>query len=441
MRSLLACVFTFAALHAQQAPKVVTLDPPQEAEVDSKTTKRLTVTFDQPMNTGGFSFCGGGPSFPKTTGRPQWKDEKTIVVDVELEPDHEYTLGLNAPSATNFRSAGGATLVPVRWSFTTLPAKVRPAAEQRRRNQQALDVLMKTLAERYSYHELRVDDWQALEKEHAPAVLAAKTDRGFAAAAAAMLKPTQDLHLYLRLGEQTFGTGSRAVDPLFRRPLLDRYVSVQQAGKQALAGRTDDGVGYLLIGAWSNELDLEAIGSAIVGMADTKAMVVDVRPNSGGDERLAQQVAAWFVTGTVTYAKHRTRLRAGKDGFGPVEERRLTGHGPERHYGKPVAVLTSRYVMSSNESFVKMMAQAKDCVVVGQPTYGSSGNPKPFELGNGVTVFVPSWQDMGPDGALLEGEGFAPDEFVPCTPDDLQSRDPILEKALELLRAKVKEAK
>jgi C-terminal processing protease CtpA/Prc len=203
-----------------------------------------------------------------------------------------------------------------------------------------------------------------------------------------------------------------------------------------LCGRTDDGIGYLLIGAWSSEVDPEVVGRAIAELADTKAMVVDARPNSGGDERLAQQVAAWFVDGTKTYAKHRFRLRAGKDGFGPVEERKLTGNGPDRRYGKPIAVLTSRYVMSSNESFVMMLRQARDCVVVGQPTFGSSGNPKPFDLGNGVTAFVPSWQDLRLDETVVEGEGIAPDEFVPCTPDDLQARDPIFEKALELLRAK-----
>jgi hypothetical protein len=428
------------SLAAQQAPKVVSMEPAHASEVDAKTTTQLVVVFDQPMSDGGWSFCGGGPQFPNVKGRPQWKNDRTIVVEVELEPDHQYALSLNCPAGTNFRSKAGVLLEPVPWSFTTVPGKLRPAAQQKRRNQQALKVLMKTLAERYSYHDLRVDDWKALEKQHRDAVLGAKTDRGFAMAAANMLQPTGDLHLYLRLGEQTFGAGSRAVDPLFRRELLDRYVRVAPAGPKALAGRTADGIGYLMVAEWTGEVDPEVVGGAITELADTKAMVIDARPNSGGNERLAQQVAAWFVTGTKVYAKNRYRERAGKDGFGQVLERRVTGHGDNRHYDKPIAVLTSRYVMSSNESFVMMLQQADDCVVVGQPTFGSSGNPKPFELGNDVTVFVPSWQDLRLDGTVIEGEGLAPDEFVPCTPSDLATRDPILEKALELLRAKAKDA-
>jgi len=442
MRSLFAFVVgACAPVFAQQAPKVVTMDPPHQAEVDAKTTTRLVVVFDQAMDQNGFSFCGGGPAFPKTKGGATWQDAKTVVLEIELEPDHQYSLSLNCPAASNFRSKNGVALAPVPWSFTTLPTKLRPAAQQKKRNQQALQVLMKTLAERYSYYDLRVADWKQLEKEHGKAVLAAKTDRGFAQAAANMLQPTGDLHLYLRFGEQTFGTGSRAVDSLFRRQLLEQYVRVAPAGPQALAGRTADGIGYLMVGTWTKEVDPEVIGGAITELADTKAMIIDARPNCGGDETLAQQVAAWFVTGTKTYAKNRYRERAGKDGFGAVLERTITGHGDNRHYDKPIAVLTSRYVMSSNESFVMMLQQADDCVLVGQPTFGSSGNPKPFELGNDVTVFVPSWQDLRLDGTVIEGEGIQPDEFVPCTGSDLQSRDPILEKALELLRAKVKGAK
>lgn len=435
-RLSLAWILGVTAAVAQTPPKIVSLDPPEASEVDAKTTKQLVIVFDRPMDRDAFSLCGGGPRFPKFTERPRWRDDRTLVANVELEPEHDYTLGINCPSAQGTKSAEGVSLVPVAWSFSTLPKQLRPAAEQKKRNQQALTLLLKTLAERYSHHDLRIKDWKKLERDATPKVLAAKTDRGFAAAAAEMLRPTQDLHLWLQLGEQVFGTGSRSVDPLFRRPWIEREVAVKEVGKQVLAGRTDDGIGYLMIASWGSELDPEVVGGAITELADTKAMVVDVRPNSGGSELLAQRVAAWFVEGTVTYAKHRYRVRPGKDGFGPIQERQLTGRG-SGVYGKPIAVLTSPYVMSSNESFVLMLRQAKDCTVIGQPTFGSSGNPKPFELGNGVTAYVATWQDLRLDGTPFEGEGLQPDVTVPCSGGDLESGDPILAKALEVLRGKV----
>lgn len=430
-------VLLLGALFAQDAPKIVSLEPAHGTEVDAKKVAKLVIVFDRAMNQNGFSLCGGGPAFPKLTRQPAWQDDKTLVAEVELEPDHQYELGINCPAAQGTRSAEGVPVPSTPWSFGTLPAKLRSAAEQKQRNQKAVEVLLKALAERYSHRDLRVKDWPALEQQLTAQVLTAKTDRGFAAAAAEALKPTEDLHLFLRCGEQVFGTGSRSVESLFRRARVEREVRFFPAGPAALAGRTADGIGYLMIAGWTKDLDPEVVGGAITELQDTKAMVIDVRPNGGGDESLAQRVAAWFVKGTKAYAKNRYRERAGKDGFGKVFERTVTGNAAERRYDHPVAVLTSRHVMSSNESFVLMMKQAKDCVVVGQPTFGSSGNPKAFELGNGVTAVIPTWQDLRLDGTQFEGEGLPPDVLVPCTANDLETHDPILAKALELLRAKV----
>jgi C-terminal processing protease CtpA/Prc len=315
---------------------------------------------------------------------------------------------------------------------------LRPAAEQKQRNREALAKLMKAIDASYSYRDLRVKDWRKLEKQHSAAILAARTERGFAVAAAQMLAPAGDLHLTLELDGRVFGTASRAVDPLFRRELLAQHLEVAQAGPHALAGRTSDGLGYLLVDTWAKELDLEPILAAIAGLRDTRALVVDARTNSGGNELLARRVAAWFVEGDKVYAKHRLRTGPGQDGFGPTEERRVQGNGPEQRYDAPIAVLTSPYVMSSNESFVMMLRQAHDCTVVGQPTFGSSGNPQPHELGNGVRAWIPSWQDLRLDGSVREGQGIAPDVLVDCSAEDLEQRDPILEKALEILRAKLR---
>jgi hypothetical protein len=391
------------------------------------------------MSDAGWSFCGGGPKFPKMKGRPRWESPKKIVVDVELEPDHEYRLSLNCPSAANFRSAGGGALAPVVWSFSTLPAKLPDPAKQKAENRKALDALQKVLAASYSYYDLRVRDWGKLVKQHEAAILGAKTTRGWASAVAAMLAATDDIHLSLRLGDSQFATGTRAVDPLFRDRLLNKYFTTKSAGDHGIRGRSDDGIGYLMIGAWTNANAVGAIETALEGLRDCKALVVDVRPNSGGDERLAQQIAAWFVEGTKVYAKNRYRTRPGKDGFGPILTRSVSGNQVAvRRYVGPVVVLTSRYVMSSNESFVLMMKQADDCTVVGQRTFGSSGNPKPHELGNGVTVVLPSWQDPRLDGTCFEGEGLAPDVEVAVGVVDLEQRDPILERALEILREKLK---
>ena len=60
------------------------------------------------------------------------------------------------------------------------------------------------------------------------------------------------------------------------------------------------------------------------------------------------------------------------------------------------------------------------------------------DLGNGVSINLPSWQALRPDGTCFEGDGIAPDVVVPCTSRDLEVGEPTLEKALALLRARLK---
>jgi len=81
--------------------------------------KELRVTFDVDMNTDGYSWCGGGESFPEINGTPQWIDKRTCVLPVKLMPGKSYRLGINAPSFQNFKNADGVPVVPVGYSFET----------------------------------------------------------------------------------------------------------------------------------------------------------------------------------------------------------------------------------------------------------------------------------------------------------------------------------
>src|SRR5690606_38446928 len=86
-------------------PRVVEAVPDHaDAGVDPGL-KELRITFDQDMQQGGFSLCGGGPTFPKITERPRWEGARTLVVPVSLEAGKRYELSVNCPSARNFRSA------------------------------------------------------------------------------------------------------------------------------------------------------------------------------------------------------------------------------------------------------------------------------------------------------------------------------------------------
>lgn len=80
-----------------------------------------------------------------------------------------------------------------------------------------------------------------------------------------------------------------------------------------------------------------------------------------------------------------------------------------------------------------MMKQVPQCTLMGEKSYGSSGNPKPVRLANGVTVFLPSWMALTADGEPFEGKGISPDVHVEF-PDEPEDQDPLINAALELLK-------
>jgi len=100
-------------------PTVVSMKPENGATNVPSTLTELSVTFNQPMESG-FSWTGGGEQVPEGTGRPYWSENKrTCTRPVRLKPHWDYRQGLNSKSYRNFRNAAGVPLEPVVWRFST----------------------------------------------------------------------------------------------------------------------------------------------------------------------------------------------------------------------------------------------------------------------------------------------------------------------------------
>jgi hypothetical protein len=91
--------------------------------------------------------------------------------------------------------------------------------------------------------------------------------------------------------------------------------------------------------------------------------------------------------------------------------------------------------MSSNESFIGMMAGDPEVTTMGDHTCGSSGNPQMLNPLPGLTVSMPRWIDHLPDGTILDEHGFQPQVSFSPTPGAFSGdRDDLLIAALERLR-------
>lgn len=425
------------AVHA--APPQVVRSKPKDGDTSIDASLReIRIEFDQDMDQNiGYSICGGGPSFPKIIGKPKWSDSRVLLLRVKLKPGTDYVMNLNcSASGRYFRSVGGvpAAEYPIRFRTGSRDDAPELTAEE---NRESVAELRHLIESSYSYRELRTIDWDALFAQHAAKLERAKTPGQFAQRAGRMLAKAKDVHIWLDVDGTTYSSHKPKYKPNYSLQLLPRRVEGWREHNNTVAtGRLGDDVGYILVRSWSQGQGsaLDPVFEALERFSQAKGLIIDVRPNGGGSEMLAREVAGCFVDSPVVYSKNVNRVSDTASGFSEVFDRVVAPNPDRPRYKGKVAVLMGPGCMSSCESFLLMMKQAPRCTLVGGQSYGSSGNPKAYNLPNGVTVYLPSWKDLLPDGTLLEGKGVEPDVPVKVSKRALEKGDPVLAAALEVLR-------
>ncbi len=418
-----------------QAPRLIDSIPRNgDLQVDPGLSWMVFV-FDHDMATAGYSFCGGGSTFPKGLDTAQWLDARLLVARAQLEPGHNYQFSLNCSNYRNFRDNLGQPLESYPIVFRTRSATTPLLSPEV--NTKAVQELRRVIDEEYSYRDLRGVDWPGLFVQYRPALLQAKTAAQFAEVAITLLSQAKDLHITVAVGNQTVPTFVPPVNSNINVALLAQIVpNFSQRSSAVYAGRFPDGISYVLIATWSQDsaAALEAVYPILWEAASGSGLIVDVRPNGGGNEILAQQVAGCFVEEPHIYVRDLLRSSQSPGGFTPPVDKILLPNEKRPRYRGPIAVLMGRVNVSSCERFLLMMKQVPNCTLIGEKSYGASGNPLPHDLGNGVTVMIPSWKALRPDGTGLEGEGLEPDVEIHATKEQLAVGDPVLDAALVWLR-------
>jgi hypothetical protein len=327
-----------------------------------------------------------------------------------------------------------ATLVMILATFAVVALTTRIGRGQDASAPAATKRLREAIDQNYSHRDRKGVDWNARFAAHQKKLDAAAGGTEFAAAAAELLSVAEDGHLWLKVGDRIVPTYRRDVRPNINLRVLQGLIPTQkQHGKTVVVGQFADGIRYVGIWTWDHRepASLDAAVAAVSDAAKAKApLIIDVRLNGGGDEIQARRIAAFFVAQPTVYAKHVIH-RAGQDQ--PMQERRLLPAPDGVVHPGPCVVLMGPANVSSCEAFLGMM-RAAGCRLIGEKSGGSSGNPQPVDLGNGVTAYVPSWRALDSAGQPLEGVGITPDITVATKAEDFQRGDPVLVRALEVLQ-------
>jgi len=190
-------------------------------------------------------------------------------------------------------------------------------------------------------------------------------------------------------------------------------------------------VGYIAIGSWNSAaFDVARLDSVLEHVRNYPVLILDVRPNEGGDDALALPMAARFIREETISEYTQHRVGPSHSDMSPLIPRQISPRGPWR-YDKPVLLLIGPASASSNESFIAAMQTAPQVTTLGDTTAGSSGNPRQFALGGGWSYTVPQWIAYTRDMRVIEWNGIAPDVFVRLRPESWAVlRDDVLDEAI-----------
>jgi carboxyl-terminal processing protease len=189
-------------------------------------------------------------------------------------------------------------------------------------------------------------------------------------------------------------------------------------------------VGLLSFNIFLLQPVLEDIKRAVAGFRarNTRALILDLRGNPGGQGAMAIPVAAQFIDhpltlGTLQFREFTNTLVA----------RPELGSAP---FTGPLVILTDEGTASAAEMLAAGLQEAKRAIVVGDATLGAVLPSMVVALPSGAVMQYVVADFKTPTGVLLEGRGVQPDRRVVETRASLKTgHDPVLDAALVAIRA------
>ncbi len=174
----------------------------------------------------------------------------------------------------------------------------------------------------------------------------------------------------------------------------------------ANVGRLKGNIGLIELHSFSRpQGTADRIAASMALLADTKALIIDLRHCGGGDPETVMLFASYL------YDK-RTHLN---DIYwrdeNRTEERWTTDSVPGKRYGESrlVYILTSEETFSGGEDFAYALKNNKRATLVGETTGGGAHAGNPRRLGDHFMMFVPTGRPINPvTHTDWEGVGVTP---------------------------------
>ena len=315
-------------------------------------------------------------------------------------------------------------------SNPVLPVPDNPLAED-------FVTIWEAFDETYPEFPVKSVDWHLAYDTYYPIAQAAETsDEVMMNAVLPMLAELQDGHVWMLPpgGSQIYTYTPEYSLNYDMSVLQNNYLFVNGwSGWSHGVGYCDpDSLPYLAIKTWPSNLDPAVVDSFIALCAETPAIIIDVRMNSGGSNMMTKAVVGRFTHEECTGWMWRYRTGPGYDDceYEPVMNLVL---GPQQYNGD-IILLMGDYCASTTEEFILRMKELPNVTLVGDTTMGCACCPEWIKFSSGWAVTHGIWSMRTTQQEPVEGSGIAPDIYVEATEEEFaQGIDPVLEYAIGML--------
>ena len=226
-------------------------------------------------------------------------------------------------------------------------------------------------------------------------------------------------------------------------------------------------IAYVALNSFTSWEIMDMFSDKLPEIRKAKKLIIDLRKNGGGEGNIGREIIKYLTKDTILYSsKSKSRLhiptykawgkysKVGDTLKSDWQKQAYLSYKDEFYYNFPyqpystsnlditrieipTVILIGHNTASAAEDFLIYADNQENMTKIGEPTFGSTGQPMIFDLPNGGYGRVCTKKDTYPDGRVFVGYGIKPDIEIKTTLTDyMDNKDPVLEKAIEYLNKK-----
>ncbi|EFH79929.1 S41 family peptidase [Ktedonobacter racemifer] len=286
------------------------------------------------------------------------------------------------------------------------------ATQQTFSPQAIIEELLKQMGEKYVFPEVVPEVAAALHQHLAAGTYADMHDGElFAQTITAHLREvTHDKHL--RLFYQAAGVPQHIDEHEDYTP--EEIERIRQKSKENYGLKKveilDGNIGYLQFNKFVHpHFAGESMNAALTFLIYTRAMIIDLRSNGGGEPTMVQFLCSYFFD---AFASETIQLNALYDRRKDVLHQywALSYVPGKRYLDRPLYLLTSQRTFSAAEEFTYNLQQLKRALVIGETTGGGAHAGLRYPIDTHFEAFIPCLRAINPTSKTnWEGVGVQPD--------------------------------